>query len=497
MKCPNCDKELSENKLYCEYCGYEIQMVPDFEPEIENSLTETLSGVAELIDDRETDVEFEESMERPDLWRQVQAGIEKWISKGTGASRKARIPKMITFFLLLVFVAASLFAGIYTYQYNSYNYQMEKALNFGNKEAYVEAAAFLERALEIDGKDPDATLLLAEYYSKQGKDEDAVIVLEGAIKSGKETEEIYRKLIDLFESKKQYQKISEVLSECKQKDILTVFQKYAALPPEFSVPEGIYQEIVPLKLMGNTSGKIYYTLDGSAPKEGGVEYTSPIFLESGKYVVTAFYINQFGVRSGTVQKIYEIEVEMPDPPVIPLYSGVYQLPEMIVVEKQADCRVYYTTDGNEPSKDSTPYESPIPMPFGATDFKFIAFNEEGVASDSVERVYQLEMPSNMTSIEAVQNTVVALMEQGKLLDPMGHVPDLAGRNIYVCTSGITVEGQPYYLVQEQYEDAKGTVFATGNQYAVNSMTGEIGSVVVDDTKHFQVNPFEVAEQDLS
>ena len=36
MKCPKCNRELKEGQLYCEVCGEEIQMVPEFEPEIEN-----------------------------------------------------------------------------------------------------------------------------------------------------------------------------------------------------------------------------------------------------------------------------------------------------------------------------------------------------------------------------------------------------------------------------------------------------------------------------
>ena len=47
MKCPNCGEELKEGFLYCEKCGEEIRIVPDFEPEIENSIIETLSAVVE------------------------------------------------------------------------------------------------------------------------------------------------------------------------------------------------------------------------------------------------------------------------------------------------------------------------------------------------------------------------------------------------------------------------------------------------------------------
>ena len=47
MKCPNCGEKLKKDFLYCEKCGEEIRIVPDFEPEIENSIIETLSAVAE------------------------------------------------------------------------------------------------------------------------------------------------------------------------------------------------------------------------------------------------------------------------------------------------------------------------------------------------------------------------------------------------------------------------------------------------------------------
>ena len=43
MKCPHCGSEMVEGHLICEICGEEIRIVPDFEPEIENSITETLS----------------------------------------------------------------------------------------------------------------------------------------------------------------------------------------------------------------------------------------------------------------------------------------------------------------------------------------------------------------------------------------------------------------------------------------------------------------------
>ena len=45
MQCPNCNKELKDGYLYCEHCGYEIQMVPDFQPEVDGSILTSLREI--------------------------------------------------------------------------------------------------------------------------------------------------------------------------------------------------------------------------------------------------------------------------------------------------------------------------------------------------------------------------------------------------------------------------------------------------------------------
>lgn len=45
MICPKCGHEMKDDMLYCEKCGEEIQFVPDFDPEIEQSISDTLSEI--------------------------------------------------------------------------------------------------------------------------------------------------------------------------------------------------------------------------------------------------------------------------------------------------------------------------------------------------------------------------------------------------------------------------------------------------------------------
>ena len=60
MKCPNCGEEMAEGKLYCEHCGEDIHIVPDFEPELERSLELTMNGILEDLDEDFHEEPYEE-----------------------------------------------------------------------------------------------------------------------------------------------------------------------------------------------------------------------------------------------------------------------------------------------------------------------------------------------------------------------------------------------------------------------------------------------------
>ena len=51
MICPVCGAEVGESKLLCPECGHEFRFIPDFEPEVENQISDTLSEIS--IDDEE------------------------------------------------------------------------------------------------------------------------------------------------------------------------------------------------------------------------------------------------------------------------------------------------------------------------------------------------------------------------------------------------------------------------------------------------------------
>ena len=51
MKCPNCGSEMAEGNLYCEKCGKDIHIVPDFEPELEQNIEQTIHTILKGLDE--------------------------------------------------------------------------------------------------------------------------------------------------------------------------------------------------------------------------------------------------------------------------------------------------------------------------------------------------------------------------------------------------------------------------------------------------------------
>ena len=107
MKCPNCGEEMAEGTLYCEHCGEDIHIVPDFEPELEADLEQSISEIMDELD-QEHDGLFEE----PEP--------EKRFSP-----KKLLI--RLSVLLCILFLIAAVGAGVWVYLYNSEDYQVSQA----------------------------------------------------------------------------------------------------------------------------------------------------------------------------------------------------------------------------------------------------------------------------------------------------------------------------------------------------------------------------------
>ena len=161
MKCPNCGQEIQAGHLYCEKCGMEIQMVPDFEPEIENSITETLSTVAEEIEEKEPDA--------------IGTGDELF------AEPSRRNWVLIALGTAVAVALIGIGAALLIHFKFSAPYQLESARKYAQQEDYETALKYLDRAIELEPHNVEQRMLKASYCYRLNRLEQAAEVLQELI----------------------------------------------------------------------------------------------------------------------------------------------------------------------------------------------------------------------------------------------------------------------------------------------------------------------------
>lgn len=477
MKCSNCGEELDAGYLYCKKCGKEINMVPDFEPELENSIHEILTNVADDMAASEFD---------------NGESSEKVCDEDVSANKKSTLGKKLLWGAVIgvvaILIVLTIAEGIKNGRYHSFSYQMKQAESCMNAQKYDKAIEYYNRALEIDSRNSVAKYFLAETYMELKRVEDALILYKEVAASegnGEEKRNACQIIVETYSKRNDYKAISDFLLSIGDNDITNSFQKYKAKVPEFSYVEGTYETVVPLKLTSNASGTIYFTLDGSIPDENSEVYTTPIFLESGDYIIQAYFVNEFNVASEVVKKSYHIDVSPPFAPEISAYSGDYESPTLIYVEVPEDCIVYYTTDGSTPGIDSNEYRAPLHMPLGKSCFKFITYNAEGVGSESVTREYNLSLKTAIEVTDAEKTIAEGMLEIGKIYDVSGLSYEIAGRYLYRYQYVTDVEEfGSLYIIAEIYEDAEGIQSRTGALYAVGVYDGARYRISLDQMSEY-------------
>ncbi|MDE7340033.1 MAG: chitobiase/beta-hexosaminidase C-terminal domain-containing protein [Lachnospiraceae bacterium] len=493
MKCPNCGNEMEEGHLICEVCGNEIRIVPDFEPEIENSITEALSTLAALQDEEQADKKAETVQEPDEMQEEAEAADKDKAYR----EEKKRIYERSRQLGVLIAVGIMLFIALtfwmfYSYHVQTVSYQVDKAKEYAARGNYEEAIRYLDNAYKKDDTQAQILFLKADYFYLMTDNESALQalkqIIDKEIYSYEDVEEAYDKMITIYTREERYEDINELLLSCKEDSIVNMFQSYMAKEPEFSYVEGDYAEVIPLKLSSNTSGTIYYTTDGTIPNESSQVYTAPLFLENGDHTISALFINDYGIRSEVVSKSYHINLEVPNAPEVELYSGIYTQPMMISVNGQAGCSTYYTTDDSQPTKDSVPYSGPIPMPLGTTNFKFVNVSEDGIYSDVTMRTYTLRLHNTMTTDEAVERLVNRLVEIHYLLNAEGKVELQSGTFSYQFSSVLQIGEDVYFTIYEYYDDGTGLMSRTDKVFLVQAYTGAVARLGYDDNGEFAAVP---------
>lgn len=487
MKCPNCGEEMAEGALYCEHCGEDIHIVPDFEPELERNIEQSISNILEELHTDGSGSPFEEFEDFEEESEEIQNGSRK----------KKRVWPKVLLVLFLLLLAAGGGAAWYMYGYYSEEYQVDKAMQYVSLGRFDEAISCYNRALELDSDNIELIFSLADVYLMKNNKVEYEYLLREIVKNENATAEqldgAYGKLIAIYRDREDYQTINTLLVASENEALISAYQGYIARVPEFSINEGYYTSIQPLKLTADSEGKIYYTMDGTDPTEESTPYTAPIILENGDYTIKAFVVNEKGIASEIVTKEYHIENNEIPPPEISVLSGEYNIPMYIEVTEDDIENIYYTTDGTTPTYSSNAYTGPIPMPLGRSSFKFARI-VDGVTGTVEEKNYYLILNTDYTPEQAVASIVEYSMSTGKIYDAAGHFDETGDtyQYEYLYVRNIN-KVNDFYVIAESYRTLEGVVTRTGNNFAVNVYTGERFKLQREDNGRLSLIEIEIKE----
>jgi len=137
--------------------------------------------------------------------------------------------------------------------------------------------------------------------------------------------------------------------------------------------------------------KVFYTTDGTDPsRSNGDQYTNAFVVSPGTTVKVIAY-PQRGIGSPIVTGKYV--APRPESPVLsPMPNPANPITEATMVTVTAgkpEDKVFYTTDGAEPTEDSRPYAAPISV-LPKMTLKVRAFAKNADPSDVVEATYGLK-----------------------------------------------------------------------------------------------------------
>lgn len=315
MKCPNCGAELEQGKIYCEHCGHEIQIVPDYDPLVDEVLIGREDGTEKTSEQQEAkEAEPEKSEKKPGQIR------EKHRKKGLRGWQKCAL--ILAGVLVCVGVSYMSYSSMTSD--NSYAYQLRKGKRYEKKQEYEKAILYLRRAEELQrdmgGTDTEPLCLLAETYAKVGAKEQALFYMREAISLEEETRgdtdhlrDLYLELMNVLNETGRTGEIEAVIANCPYESIRKELLPYRVTKPSCDTPEGTYGYYLRLNLTAEY-GSIYYTLDGTVPTEESTRYEEPIELnEEGEVLLCAVAVNKKGMRSEPLVLVYKLDFPVADP----------------------------------------------------------------------------------------------------------------------------------------------------------------------------------------
>lgn len=288
MRCPKCGAELPEGFLYCEKCGEEIHVVPDYDPSLDVAIG--VEGNAEPI--------------------------EQIVPKKKTLADRKRAHQFVLAALIAVLSLAVIILIIATRvniaHEQSATWQIAMAEKYRKIGEYSKAITCYSKAIALEQDDVGLLTDIAEVYFLKNDVAWYEVTLK-QILNHPEATDAQRKwaremLIPLMIKKGDFETVYKLLKDSGDDNLIATYQEYVAPKPSFSLMEGTYEDIQSLSITSYAEGKIYYSMDGTVPGETSKLYTMPIVLDFGTVTIKACLINSYGVKSDIAEATYVIRL---------------------------------------------------------------------------------------------------------------------------------------------------------------------------------------------
>ena len=201
--------------------------------------------------------------------------------------------------------------------------------------------------------------------------------------------------------------------------------------PVFGVAPGAVNSGTSVIITCSTEGaKIYYTTDGSEPTASSTEYTTAISI-TADVTIKAIAIKSGMNDSAVASASYTIKVATP---VFSVASGAVESETSVTITCSTEgAKIYYTTDGSNPTSSSTEYTGAISVKAAVT-LKAIAV-KDGMNNSTVASVSYTIIPEDFVEVKGTTITGNESWTPSSIVFVSGRsitIPDM-----YVCDHEVT------------------------------------------------------------
>ena len=193
----------------------------------------------------------------------------------------------------------------------------------------------------------------------------------------------------------------------------------------------------------NTTGAtIYYTTNGDTPTKDSTPYTGPITVNEDT-TIKAYAVKNGYEDSYVATAVYTKTRSVLTPTLSPA-GGTFTGSISVTISSEDGAAIYYTTNGETPTKDSTPYARPITLS-EPTSINAIAYKTGMTESGIATGVYNFNLPAPTFSVvsgtyNTVQNVKINCTTEGASIyyttDGSNPTTSTTGKTI---ASGSTIE----------------------------------------------------------